>query len=156
MAALRARLVPLEQLKKLDVPSIAAPDSLLFLWTSSPHLEQAMALIRAWGFEYKTVAFVWEKKKSNPGYYTMSECELCLVAKKLGGDIPKPRGDRNVRQFLSEMRGQHSAKPAEIRNRITKMFPSQRKLELFARTKTSGWSVWGDEVEGGIEIAWKA
>ena len=146
--------IPLERLKTLDVKSVAAKDSLLFMWTSSPHMEQALELIKAWGYEYKTVAFVWEKQKTNPGYYTMSQCELCLVAKRKGGKIPEPRGARNVRQFLSEMRGEHSAKPAEVRRRIEEMFPTQRKVELFARQKTTGWDVWGNEVEGGIEIAW--
>lgn len=141
-----------ETLKKLDVPSITAKNAVLFLWTSSPHLEQAIDLMKAWGFDYKTIAFVWEKQKTNPGYYTMSQCEVCLVGKK--GKIPTPRGSRNERQFLSEMRGRHSAKPTEIRKRIERMFPTQKKLELFAREKNEGWDVFGNEVEG-IKIDWK-
>jgi N6-adenosine-specific RNA methylase IME4 len=73
-----------------------------------------------------------------------------VVAKK--GKIPTPRGARNVRQFLSELRGKHSAKPAEIRNRIEKMFPTQNKVELFARSKSKGWEVWGNEVKSTIKI----
>jgi N6-adenosine-specific RNA methylase IME4 len=104
----------------------------------------------AWGFKYKTVAFVWEKQKTNPGNYTMSQCELCLVGKR--GKIPGPRGTRNERQFISEMRTRHSTKPTEIRNRIVRMFPTQRKIELFARNTSEGWDVWGNEVETNLEL----
>jgi N6-adenosine-specific RNA methylase IME4 len=136
----------LQQLKALDVKALAdASGCLLFMWTSSPHLPQALELMKAWGFDYKTIAFVWEKQKTNPGYYTMSQVEICIVGKR--GTIPKNRGSRNERQFLSEMRGQHSAKPAEIRNRITRMFPQHKKVELFARETTEGWAVWGNEIQ---------
>jgi N6-adenosine-specific RNA methylase IME4 len=102
--------------------------------------------MKAWGFDYKTIAFVWDKQKTNPGYYTLSQVEICLVGKK--GKFPTPRGSRKERQFLSEMRGVHSKKPDEIRQRITKMFPTQKKLELFARQTSDGWDVWGNEVDG--------
>ena len=129
---------------------MGADDALLFLWSSSPHLPQALDLLSAWGFAYATVAFVWDKQRANPGYYTLSQCELCVVGKR--GRIPQPRGARNVRQFLSEMRGEHSAKPAEVRRRIEAMFPTQRKLELFARTAAEGWDCWGNEVTPTVTI----
>jgi len=135
----------LDKLKALKVADICEKDSVLFLWTSSPHLPQALEVMKSWGFEYKTVAFVWDKHKTNPGYYTLSQCELCLVGKR--GKFPQPRGSRSERQFLSEMRRAHSQKPDEIRNRITRMFPTQKKVELFARTVPDGWSVWGNQVE---------
>jgi len=146
--------VTTEDLKRLSVPAICAKDALCFMWTSSPHLEQAISLMKAWSFEYKTIAFVWYKQRTNPGYYTLSECEVVLVGKRKGGKIPEPRGARNVRQFLSELRGEHSAKPADIRLRIEAMFPTQRKIELFARDKTDGWSAWGDEVQSDVTLAW--
>jgi len=132
-------------ISKINVQNLADDDCLLFMWTSSPHMEQAMELMRKWGFEYKTVAFVWDKQAINPGFYTMSRCELCLVGKKIGGKIPRPRGARNVRQFISEKRGRHSAKPTEIRKRINEMFPTQDKIELFARNTEPGWDCWGNE-----------
>ncbi len=140
----------LDEMKKLKVNEIAEKDCLLFMWSSSPHLPQAIELMNAWGFEYKTIAFVWDKQRVNPGYYTMSQCEICLVGKK--GNIPSPRGARNIKQFLSQQRGRHSEKPAEIRNRIAEMFPNQNKIELFAREKTEGWDCWGNEVESSVEI----
>ena len=134
----------INDLKDLDVASLAADDCLLFLWATSPHLSHAIEVAKIWGFDWATVAFVWHKQRPNAGFYTMSECELCLVFKK--GRIPKPRGSRNTRQFLSEKLGQHSAKPEEVRKRIDAMFPTQSKIELFARKRTDGWDTWGDEV----------
>jgi N6-adenosine-specific RNA methylase IME4 len=140
----------LSQLMDLDVPSITADNALLFLWSSSPHLDQAIVLLKAWRFSWATVGFVWDKQRVNPGFYTMSQCELCLIGKR--GKIPTPRGARNVRQFVSVLRGEHSEKPAEVRERIEAMFPTQTKIELFARTRTPGWEVFGNEVEGGIKL----
>lgn len=142
----------LDALKALNVEAVCAADAVLFLWTSSPHLAQALELMKAWGFQYKTVAFVWDKVKTNPGHYTLSQCELCLVGKR--GKFPE-RGSRKERQMLTELRGRHSAKPAEIRGRIERMFPTARRLELFARTATDGWDVYGNEVEGSISISVK-
>lgn len=130
-----------EMIEQIEIP--AADNSLLFMWTSSPHLDQAIKLGEGWGFKYATVAFIWDKQKVNPGFYTMSQCELCLVFKR--GKIPTPRGARNIRQFISEERREHSRKPDEVRNRIEQMFPSQSKFEMFARTKPKGWDVFGNQ-----------
>jgi N6-adenosine-specific RNA methylase IME4 len=136
----------LKELKGLKpmIDELADEDCLLFMWSSSPHLDQAIDLIKGWGFKWATVGFVWDKQRVNPGFYTMSQCELCLIGKR--GKIPKPRGARNVRQLVSEMRGRHSAKPHEVRERIDTMFPSQNKIELFARERVDGWDCWGNEV----------
>ena len=133
--------LPTKDLMTLPIENIAEDDALLFMWSSSPHLEQAISLGKAWGFEYKTVVFVWNKMNHNPGQYTLSYCELCLLFKR--GRIPKPRGARNVKQLLEEPRGVHSQKPEEIARRIEKMFPIQSKIELFARHRRKGWDVWG-------------
>ena len=133
--------VTLDDLKHLDVRSIAASDSLLFMWATNPHLDQAIDLGKSWGFAWATVAFVWNKQRVNPGFYTMSQCELCLVFKR--GRIPRPRGLRNVRQLVEKPRGTHSAKPYEVRRMIEMMFPEQKKIEIFARETTDGWDAWG-------------
>lgn len=140
----------LERLKALQVRTLTEKDCLLFLWSTSAHLQEAMELMKSWKFNYMTVGFVWDKQAVNPGYYTLAQCELCLIGKR--GRIPRPRGARNVRQFISEHRTTHSTKPDEVRRRIENMFPQQRKLELFARKKTEGWDVWGNEVTSDIEI----
>jgi len=135
----------LAELKGLKVGEIADNEScLLFLWTTNPHLDQAIELMKAWGFKWATVGFVWDKMRVNPGFYTMSQCELCLVGKM--GRIPSPRGARNVRQLVQSKRRGHSQKPEEVRRRIEDMFPAQRKVELFARERRPGWGAWGDQV----------
>lgn len=129
-------------------------DCLLFLWATGANLNEVFPVIGAWGFKFATVGFVWEKEDVNPGSYTMSSCEFCLIGKR--GRIPKPRGARNIRQFLSEKRSMHSSKPEEIRNRITRMFPGQNKLELFARKPQilfedksfRGWDCIGYDISG--------
>ena len=140
----------LKELKKLDIPSICAESSLLFMWSSSPHLDQAIDLMKTWGFSWATIGFVWDKQRVNPGFYTMSQCELCLIGKR--GKIPKPRGARNIRQLVSELRGTHSTKPVEVRKRIELMFPLQNKIELFSRHVTPGWDAWGNEIQSNINI----
>lgn len=140
----------LDDLKRLDISSLCEKDCLLFMWSSSPHLDQAIDLMRAWGFSWATVAFAWDKQRVNPGFYTMSQVELCLVGKR--GKIPQPRGARNVRQLVSELRTKHSAKPLAVRQRIEEMFPTQAKIELFAREQAPGWSVWGDQVQSDVQI----
>ncbi|MCK9320224.1 MT-A70 family methyltransferase [Methanoculleus sp.] len=139
------------ELGGLPLGSISDKNSMLFMWVVSPMLDDGIELMKKWGFKYSTIAFIWHKQRANPGHYTMSECEICLVGRR--GKIPTPRGARNVRQFLSEMRGKHSAKPTEIRNRIELMFPTQTKLEMFARQSVEGWDAWGNEVENSIDIS---
>ena len=132
------------ELMKLPVQEIANDNCLLFMWTSNPHLAQAIELAKAWGFEYRTVAFVWDKMNHNPGQYTLSNCELCLVFKR--GKIPTPRGARNIQQLVRSPRKEHSEKPIEVMKAIEKMFPTQERIELFARKKMEGWDAWGLDV----------
>ena len=136
--------VPVSEMKTWDVASISEKDCLLFMWSSSPHLDQAIQLGEAWGFRWATVAFVWDKQRPNPGFYTMSQCELCLVFRR--GKIPKPRGARNIRQLVQVKRTRHSEKPDAVRERIEKMFPQQSKIELFARKRSPDWDAWGLEI----------
>ena len=140
-----------EEICALPVKQIVAPDSLLFLWATGPMLADAIEVGNAWGFAYKTVAFVWNKERVAPGHYTMAQTEFCLVFKR--GKIPQPRGTRNERQHLAEKPAEHSRKPAEIRRRIERMFPDflMAKIELFASGPVPGWSVWGLQ-SGGEKV----
>ena len=137
--------LPVSEMETWDIAAISQENCLLFMWTSSPHLDQAIRLGKAWGFKWATVAFVWDKQRVNPGYYTMSQCELCLVFKR--GKIPQPRGSRNVRQLVQTKRTRHSEKPEAVREGIEQMFPNQTKIELFARKQARGWDTWGLEVQ---------
>ena len=141
--------MPFNELAELSVEHIASDNCLLFLWVVSPELDTAIEIGKNWDFDFITVGFIWHKQINGFGNYTLPECELCLIFKR--GKIPQPRGKRNIRQFLSCKRGRHSDKPDEIRHRITEMFPTQSKIELFARVNDrlfppmEGWDYWGNE-----------
>lgn len=134
----------LKELKELNVSSIAANDCILFMWTTGPQFANSIDLGQSWGFDYKTVAFVWDKQVHNPGRYTLSQTEFVLAFKR--GRFPSPRGARNVRQLLSVHRGKHSEKPEQVIEGISRMFPKQKKIELFARKNYIGWDNWGLEI----------
>lgn len=141
----------LRELKELDVKSIAADDCVLFMWTTGPQFANSIELGQSWGFAYKTVAFVWDKQVHNPGRYTLSQTEFVLAFKR--GRFPTPRGARNMRQLISVHRGKHSEKPEQVIEAITRMFPLQKKIELFARKNFLDWDNWGLEIPSGkVEI----
>ncbi len=140
----------------LKVEEIAAKDCVLFLWATFPQLPEALRVIKAWGFQYKTVAFVWLKQNKSGkgwffglGFWTRGNAEICLLAIKW-----KPHRNTNrVHQFLiSPIRG-HSQKPEEAREKIVELMGDLPRVELFAREKTEGWDAWGNEVESDIEIS---
>lgn len=133
-----------KEMGTIPIENITSDDCILFMWTTNPHLDQAIELGKIWGFDYKTVAFVWHKGNHNPGQYTLSYCELCLLFKK--GKIPTPRGARNIKQFVSVRRTKHSEKPIEVLHSIEKMFPQQSKIELFARRTQPHWEQWGLDI----------
>ena len=134
-----------EQLRAMPVTDWAAPDALLFLWVPGRYIKKAIGVGEAWGFRYVTVAFVWYKERPHFAPYTMSQCEFVLLMRR--GRIPHPRGIRNARQIWIEKPREHSRKPDGIRDTIDAMFPTQRKIELFARTRTPGWDAHGDQTD---------
>ena len=140
----------MQEISDLPVMDIAKDDSLLFMWVVSLHLPKCIEIGIDWGFQYKTIVFNWHKQMPIQTIYTMAETEICLLFKR--GKIPQPRGKHNIRQFLSCKRGSNSVKPLEIKHRITEMFPTQSKIELFARPSPlfkgldDGWDYWGNEV----------
>jgi N6-adenosine-specific RNA methylase IME4 len=129
----------------MDISEISTDDSVLFMWATSPKLEEALRVINAWGFTYVTCA-IWDKEKIGMGYYFRQQHELLLVAKK--GNIPAPIPAARVKSVLSYKRGEHSSKPEEFYSIIEDMYPEYKKLELFCRTPRDGWSVWGNQSNG--------
>lgn len=146
----------LEEIKALPVADLADRDCALFLWVTFPCLQEAFELIEAWGFSYKTVAFVWVKqnKKSDSlfwgmGYWTRANVEMCILATK---GSPK-RMDAGVHQVVLSHIEEHSRKPSEVQKRIIRLMGKDiPKIELFARRKADGFDVWGNEVESDIEF----
>ncbi|MGH2506918.1 MAG: MT-A70 family methyltransferase [Gammaproteobacteria bacterium] len=132
----------LDDLKSLAVPAL--DDCVLFLWATSPKLEEAIDLIRAWGFTYRTSA-VWDKEVIGMGYYFRQQHELLLVATK--GSLPVPLPEARASSVIRSPRGKHSAKPECVYGLIEAMYPDLPKIELFARTGRAGWALWGNEVK---------
>lgn len=133
----------------LPVASVAAPDCVLFLWAVHSRLPDALAVIRAWGFTYKTVAFTWVKRTPldtgfllGRGYWTHSNAEPCLLATR---GRPR-RAGTGVSSLIVSPRREHSRKPDEARDRIVRVCGDVPRAELFARQKAEGWSAWGNEV----------
>lgn len=133
----------------MPVADLAAPDSALFLWATFPQLPEALRLIEAWGFTYKSVAFVWLKKNKKAdswfyglGFWTRGNAEICLLATK---GHPK-RQAANIHQFIVSPIEAHSKKPDEARAKIISLMGDLPRVELFARQTPPGWAVWGNEV----------
>jgi len=131
-----------EEICNLHVP--AAVDCVLFLWATSPKLREALQVIEAWKFEYKT-NMVWVKDKIGMGYYARQQHELILIATK--GNLPTPLPADRPSSIIEAPRTGHSEKPQELYDLILKMYPQYGKpLEMFARQERPGWFVWGNEV----------
>ena len=143
----------LDDICALPVADIAAKDSALFLWATFPMLAEALLVISAWGFTYKTTAFVWLKQnKKSPswfygmGNWTRSNAEICLLATK-----GKPqRQSRSIHQLIVSPIEAHSKKPDIAREKITDLMGDLPRVELFARQTALGWDVWGNEVESTL------
>tara|TARA_R100000808_G_C2146393_1_gene154315 strand:+ start:247 stop:915 length:669 start_codon:yes stop_codon:yes gene_type:complete len=135
-----------QELMDMNIQHICSKNCIMYMWTTGPQLDISIDVLKAWGFKYKTIAFVWDKLVTNPGYYTMSQTELCIVGTK--GAIPKPRGSRNERQFLQERRTRHSAKPKRVIQSLSRMHPTQNKIELFSRRAHPEWYCWGHGAKG--------
>lgn len=131
-----------EDICNLKIPS--ANSSVLFLWTTSPKLEQGIQVLNAWGFEYKTCG-VWDKVSKGMGYWFLGQHELLLVGTK--GDFSPPTPDKRVSSVYSEKKTSHSKKPDYYYKLIEQMFPNGKYLELFARQKYNDkWTCWGNEL----------
>lgn len=131
-----------DEICALKIP--ASENAVLFLWATNPKLEEALKVIKAWGFQYRT-NLVWVKDRFGTGYYFRGQHELLLVAKK--GDTQAPNESNRFPSVLFAPCKEHSRKPLEVYDLIEKMFPNQKYLELFARNRRRGWVAWGNEVD---------
>ena len=132
----------IEEICALPVTDLAARDSALFLWATFPQLNEAFRVIEAWGFKYKTLAFLWLKQNRKAdswfygmGFWTRSNAEVCLLATR---GHPK-RQCAGIHQFVISHIEQHSKKPDEVRDKIVKLMGDQPRVELFARQQTPGY-----------------
>jgi len=148
----------IEQLCALDVEKITDENCALFLWSTFPFLPEALRLIKAWGFMYKTTAFVWLKQNRKNrdwffglGFWTRGNAEICLLATK---GKPK-RKSAKVSQLIIAPIDKHSKKPDIVREKIVELMGDLPRIELFARQTTPGWEVFGNEVKSSITLSEK-
>ena len=142
------------ELNRLIVP--AAGNAILFMWAIWPMLPDALELINAWGFEYKTIAWVWLKSNRSGvgfftglGYYTRANTEPCLLATR--GKPLRPE-NKGVQSVIYAPVMEHSRKPDDQYRKIETLYPGKRYLEMFARRTRPGWHVWGNEVLSDVSV----
>ena len=131
-----------EAIKALDVEALAADDAHLYLWTTNRYVEAAYDVARAWGFK-PSVLLVWAKKPQGVGLgdtYRLTT-EFVLFARR--GNLPHRRIVE--RSWFDWPRGRHSVKPAAFYAMVESVTPGPERLEMFARGKRKGWTVWGAE-----------
>ncbi len=134
----------IEQLCEMPIKNITEDNAILFIWVTSPVLEESFIVINSWGFKYKS-SFIWDKIKHNMGYYNSVRHEFLLICTK-GSCTPE-----NVKLFdsvVSIERTEHSVKPEFFREIIDTLYPNGKRIELFARNKKEGWEVFGNEIRG--------
>jgi N6-adenosine-specific RNA methylase IME4 len=132
----------LEAIKAIDVRSIMASDSAMFLWATVPMLPQALETLAAWGFAYKS-NFLWIKDRIGTGYWSRNAHEHLLIGTR--GKIPAPAPGTQWPSVIQAPVGRHSEKPATVYELIELYFPTLPKIELFARAARPGWDCWGLE-----------
>ena len=137
----------IEEILRLNVP--ADENCILYLWVTYPFLQEGLEVIRAWGFEYKS-CLVWDKEIIGCGYWFRGQHELLLVGVR--GRVNSPANSLRVSSVYKERRTKHSKKPLIIKTWIEQWYPDKLKVELFAREKTPGWDVWGNEVDSDIKL----
>jgi N6-adenosine-specific RNA methylase IME4 len=139
----------LEAICGLKVAELATDDAVLFLWVPNPLLPEGFAVLKAWGFTYKT-NLAWDKEIVGTGYWVRGQHELLIVATR--GNPPPPPPDARPSSVIRVRRSEvHSEKPEEAYARIEQMFPTLPKIELFAREVRPGFDRWGNQAPGVLE-----
>jgi len=135
--------VPLDELKHLAVP--AADDALLYLWAIHAQLPEALELMAAWGFVYRSDV-VWVKDRPGLGVWSRYRHEQLLIGRRGNASPAEPK--LRLDSVIEAPLGRHSAKPVRVYERLEHLYPDRSKLELFARGKPRpGWTAWGNEVD---------
>lgn len=133
----------IDELCAMPIKEIAEDNAVLFMWVTSPLLEECFPIIRAWGFKYKS-SFVWDKIKHNMGHYNSVRHEFLLVCTR-GSCTPDEKTLIDSVQSI-ERTNKHSEKPEEFRRIIETIYNHGSKLELFARQNHEGWFIYGNQL----------
>ncbi len=135
-------LMTVQEICGMPVRDLAEENAVLFLWATSPILEESFRVINAWGFNYKA-SFIWDKIRHNMGHYNSVRHELLLIATR--GSC-QPDVNRLFDSVQSIERSRHSEKPEEFRQIIDTLYPAGKRIELFARRRAEGWDSYGNEI----------
>ena len=133
----------IEEICAMKVKDIVLPDAVLFLWVTSPMLDKCWLVIKAWGFEYKA-SFVWDKIQHNYGHYNSVRHEFLLLCTR-GSCLPETK-KLNDSVISIRRSKKHSEKPPEFRKMIDRMYPTSKRIELFATIKVKEWDSYGMDV----------
>ena len=142
-------VMSLSEIKALPVADVAGRDCILLMWVIDPMLPQAMEVLEAWGFTYKTVGFYWTKRTKSglpfvgQGFWTRANPEQCWLATR---GSPK-RAERNVRRWIDAPIREHSRKPDLAFARAERLGGAVPRLEMFGRQARGSWDVWGNETD---------
>jgi N6-adenosine-specific RNA methylase IME4 len=136
--------MPADEIAALPVADIAARDAVLFMWAVPAMLPEALAVVAAWGFTFKTFA-VWVKPHIACGHWFRGQHEPLIVATR-GAMPPPPASVLHSSVFHGDAPGGHSSKPDCVRDWIASAYPDVGRIELFARTAAPGWVAWGNQV----------
>jgi len=150
----------IEDIKALPINDVASDEAVLFLWGTWPLLSEAMECITSWGFEYKTIGFIWiklNKVSATPfwgmGNWTRSNSEYCLLATKGNVKAKQWRQSASVHSVIQSPIMNHSKKPVQTMERIEELVrPDSRKLEIFATERRDGWESLGFSVNDDRDI----
>jgi len=141
------------EIAALPVRQICTKDAMCFMWATFPNLAEALTVMRAWGFTYKTAAFVWVKQNHSGighfcgmGCYTRANAEVCLLGVSRETKVMSQVISHSVRQIIESPVMRHSQKPDETRERIVQLLGDVPRIELFARERAPGWDAWGNEL----------
>ena len=146
-SASKYNTMSVRELCALPIPDLAEKDSVLFLWATVPLIQEALEVMSAWGFKYKTMLF-WRKIMSwGMGFWYRGQVEILLLGIK--GKVKAFRVQRA--NFIQAKVREHSRKPDEFYELI-EMAGLRPRIELFARSRRKGWDCWGNEVESDIEL----
>jgi N6-adenosine-specific RNA methylase IME4 len=155
-------LMTAEEIASIPIGSLLAPRGVVFVWCTCPMVALGVHTIEAWGLAVVGIPFIWEKtdRDGHPvgaqgvrPSITKPTAEFVLAGSRVKRGRPMAVADEGVPQIVRAPRGEHSAKPPAVMQRIERLFPSARRLELFARRHRPGWEAWGDELDSRTTVS---
>ncbi len=149
----------MQQIAGMPIPEIAAATAHLYLWVPNALLPEGLAVLKAWGFEYKS-NLIWHKIRKDGGsdgrgvgFYFRNVTEMVLFGVRGRNARTKAPGRRQV-NLLATRKREHSRKPDELYDIIEACSPGPH-LELFARGIRQGWTTWGDQADDSYRPSWQ-